>query len=502
MRGLRFLAIGLASACLLVCTSSAGADPFTITSTQNGNLVNVGIVVDDGGTAHVAWTDKEGLSFPDTQVIYCQIDPGTTECDSNTRRVLAHGVTGQSSGGTPVMVKDGGHIIVYDHFIDGVLMWESTNNGDSWTSPVKVWDQELTAAVGTGGLTTVFGISHKRVDRLEPTFNTVPAENLTTGTVLDPPGIVLTDNSLPMISYSYDSKIFTRTNTNASQAELSSAWTAESMVDTGDTPRLARAFGNGGDIVMVNHKASTGLLFRRANLDVFGASTQIVTGQTAFWNIAGDGGGHLHVVWWNNSSDRTVRYRRMAADGTFSDATTLSGNAEDVRDFKVAANASGDGLVVWNNGPSLRAARLVLPAAPEPTPTPTPSPTPTPTPTPGPTPTPPVKGPKLSLGPKKTKLSKKGTITIKVGCPTSAGAKCVGSLTVRPHGKKSKVGSAKLSIAAGKSAGVPVTLNAATRRKIKKLKKKKTLTFDVIADATAGGSDEAKTTLVIKVGKK
>jgi hypothetical protein len=493
MRGLRFLATASIITGALAFAPAAGADPFTITTTQDGTDVGVGMAVDDGGTAHVAWTDTEGLTFPDSQVVYCQIDAGGTGCDPNTRRVLPRGATAQADGTTPTMLKDGGHIVVFDSFIDGLLRWDSSDNGDSWSTPLKVWDQDPNTVVGTGGLTTVFGVrgfSHVRVERLEPTFDDTPAEDLSPSNkdVLDPPGMTLTDNGTPMVSYSYENTIYTRTNTDTSQVEHSSAWTPEAMVDAGSTPRLARAFGGGQDIVMVNQLSDNpgGLFFRRADNDVFGSPTQIVTGQVARWNIAGDAGGHLQVVWWNNTSDEKIRYRRMAADGTFSDETTLSGD-EEARNLFVASNSSGNGLAVWNtNGAGLRAAHLALPEAPPPPP--------------GPGPTP--KGPKLSLGPKKAKLSRKGTITIKVGCPASAAGKCAGTLTVHPHGSKSKVGSAKLSVAAGKSANVPVTLNAATRRKIKKLKKKKTLKLDVIGTAHVGSSADAKATLVIKVGKR
>lgn len=116
-----------------------------------------------------------------------------------------------------------------------------------------------------------------------------------------------------------------------------------------------------------------------------------------------------------------------------------------------------------------------------------------------PTPVPPQAGPVLTL-PKTLKADRKGRVKISVGCPKATKAGCLfGSLTLSTapkKGKAKKIASGTFSLKPGKTAKVTLTLNAATRKSLKKRRKLAVvLTANAINGDASGGTATAKLTV-------
>ena len=76
-------------------------------------------------------------------------------------------------------------------------------------------------------------------------------------------------------------------------------------------------------------------------------------------------------------------------------------------------------------------------------------------------------GPKVKISPKVVKVSKKGTVTLRVTCPT-AERECTGILTLRRGAHASKAGAAQFLTGGGQTALVRVHLSSSTLKLIKR----------------------------------
>ncbi len=107
--------------------------------------------------------------------------------------------------------------------------------------------------------------------------------------------------------------------------------------------------------------------------------------------------------------------------------------------------------------------------------------------------------PKVTVTPRSVKLSKKGTVTIRVSCPKTERS-CAGRLALTRslrNAHTSKVGNGTFRIGGGQTALVRMHLSASNRKLVKRLH---TLTTKATAIATdaAGNTATVKATVKIK----
>jgi PKD repeat protein len=105
--------------------------------------------------------------------------------------------------------------------------------------------------------------------------------------------------------------------------------------------------------------------------------------------------------------------------------------------------------------------------------------------------------PKVSITPRTVKVSKKGTVTLKVTCPKTERA-CSGRLSLRSvrGAHSAKLGAGTFAIVGGKTATVRLHLSAANRKLVKRLH---TLKAKASAIATDAAGNTATTNATIKI---
>lgn len=110
-------------------------EPFTV---GEGKLPHV--VAEPGGTAHVVWI-RDDTGFDETH--YCRIPRGATACDA--KHVLPTSAFTESGGdtGQPFILRAPAgtlYIVMQRYISSDVWLWESSDNGGSWSAPRKVYD--------------------------------------------------------------------------------------------------------------------------------------------------------------------------------------------------------------------------------------------------------------------------------------------------------------------------------------------------------------------------
>jgi hypothetical protein len=94
--------------------------------------------------------------------------------------------------------------------------------------------------------------------------------------------------------------------------------------------------------------------------------------------------------------------------------------------------------------------------------------------------------PKVGIGPRRVRLSRKGVATFKLACPRAAAAPCTGTLKLQRKIRKRyrTIGSKRFSIAPGKSKKVRVKVTRSARRLV--AKKRKLRVRGIVTGASAG----------------
>jgi PKD repeat protein len=112
-------------------------------------------------------------------------------------------------------------------------------------------------------------------------------------------------------------------------------------------------------------------------------------------------------------------------------------------------------------------------------------------------PAPDTTAPIVKISPKTVKMSKTGTVTVKVTCPKTERS-CTGQLTLRTKGNKAKVvGTKKFNIGGSQTAKLKVKLSKSARKTVTRKHRLSTAATAVAKDA-AGNTGTAKATVKIK----
>jgi hypothetical protein len=340
------------------------------------------VLVDEAGTAHIAWADSEGDNAD--VVRYCRLKRGSTTCDNpaSTQRLTWDKTYGggddprfNNDDSGPKLVQIGDQLAIVDYryptsepkpdhscFSCTVLLWVTDDGGDHFSGPAVVGDSDV------NGGAIAFGASD------DPVIGTI-TDTVTGGTFFQPIHPGRYSSALTMIGDQADNEAYSGSlavaygHVLAADADLNnniyvkrlesgdggsiSQWSAPASKIQGQEPTLAGGPAGAFMISRTEFHAPFGV--RRIGEDLAPAPQTIVadTEGGRFADLFQDASGRLFAAWVNTSGQTAdvlgVRMR-SSADGThWSGVQPLLPGQTDAGQLKLGAASDGGGFAVMNS---------------------------------------------------------------------------------------------------------------------------------------------------------
>ncbi|MEX2105798.1 MAG: hypothetical protein WD810_02760 [Solirubrobacterales bacterium] len=355
-------------AALFVAAPSATAAVFQLTADTRAEHPD--IAVEEGGTAHVAWSLSAGIPGDD-QLVYCRVPRGAKACDLT--HVIALPRT--DFDGPQVVLTRSGEIVLASTRCclpaAPVYAVSSGDGGQSFGSPVKIADEfsggsDWQAVLGPGDFSLALSGGNSGPD-FASIWRAAPLDggNPEPKAELAPfPKAYFTSTGFPapttpIAAYTDLDDVYLRRWAGSGDYNAAATWTPEAYVVHGTEPKLASG-PRGVFLVYRGAKPPYQYFTRRFDGEDFPRATQKVvsdpsTGESAiFRDFFEDGGGNLHATFRQRSEqgDWGLRHR-VSVDGgkNWKPVEILAARraAEDLFNLSVGADPDGIGAVVGDH---------------------------------------------------------------------------------------------------------------------------------------------------------
>ena len=387
MRGIAGAALAAVVIGLALASPVQAGESFTV---GEGKLPH--LTVDPGGVGHVVWM-RDDTGFDETH--YCRMARGGTSCEAKT--VLPTSAFGAfpEDTGQPFILRGGsGNLfIVSQRYISGdVWLWESTNNGTSWSAPRKIYNWSNSTdfgepALGPGASEITFTVAN--------TVDAVFAANISgseaavpTYAELDDPfsdldyqleAVPTGDGGMIAVSSRLDSSYFWRMAPGGNPSN-SAAWSKPPQQIGAAQQSASLAGGPGGQYVL--QTADDKMVVRKWNGAGFGAPV-VASQEYGYLNdVIVSPSGAVGGIWRRNSPNR-LRFTLSTNSGATFATRSISLRDEIFFDLDLALATDNQGFYTFaapnpDNGSRdiIRVGDLSAVAEPVVAPAPTPTPAP------------------------------------------------------------------------------------------------------------------------------
>lgn len=383
--------------CLAAAPAASAGVPFTVGEGKRPHLL-----VDPGGTAHVVWVREDGGVH---EAHYCRVARGGTACEVDKVLPTSSFTESPNDVGDPFILRNsaGKLFLVMQRYVSSdVWLWESGDNGASWSAPRKIYDWSNSTDFGEPALNaagdeitftvanTADAVFGAKVDGSEATISNraqlddSPSSDLDYELEAVPTG----DGGMVAIQSSLSRAYFWRM-TPGSDPSASASWGPPQEISTVDDPAQL-AGGSSGQFML--YPEGDRMLVRKWNGSAFGDPVVASPEHGYMQEMTVSGSGGVGLIWRRNGSPNRLRFA-LSTDGGASFATRTVAREDDIYfDLDVSLADDNQGFYVYAKGNPATGARdfirvgdlseVAEPAPPGPNPTPTPTPTPQPKPDP------------------------------------------------------------------------------------------------------------------------
>ena len=381
------LAVGLA-----VAGSAQAGESFVVGEGKTPHLT-----VDPMGTAHVVWI-RDDVGFDETH--YCRVPRGATACDVQHTLPTSAFAESPTDTGTPFILRSAAgtlYLVLQRYVSSDVWLWESVNNGATWSAPRKIYDWSNSTdfgepSIGPGSAEITFTVANTADAVFAANINGSEAGVSARADLNDPfsdldydlEAVPTGDGGMIAVGNRLASSYFWRM-APAGNPSVSAAWTSPPQ-EIGPAQEFASvAGGPSGQFVL--QTAGDAMVIRKWNGAGFAAPV-VVSPEFGYLNdVVVSGSGGVGAIWRRNGSPNHLRFALSTTAGA-SFATRTVSRADDIFfDLDVALADDNQGFYTYAKGNPATGARDFirvgdLSEVAEPAPPPPPPPPPPPAPDP------------------------------------------------------------------------------------------------------------------------
>lgn len=369
-----FVAAAAAGLSLAAVAAPAGAAPFTAGTGHDPH-----VATGPGGAGHVVWIADAPAG---DQVEYCRVARGGAACE-RSHALPFPGADAQATHSVPtVHALDDGRVVIAAScwncgaggITDRTFVWTSTDGGESFGAPVeRGTGLILTESDYIAESDTLVGVGAASLQAMGSTPPAPAPIRYTSPQVIESPAVARVPGSDQVVAVSSDMAQlrFARYAGPLSAPAIGTqaSWTIDQPVPGAETASTDASLAAGPRGLLLAYVV--GGRPNRVRLHAYDPATGAFDGgavvaqgpETQDPDLSQASDGELALVWRVTARDGQVRWRRAAADGTFSPVATLHGPEHTSR-LEVSAAPGDGGWVVWSGA---RSSVRVL-ALPEPPP--------------------------------------------------------------------------------------------------------------------------------------
>jgi hypothetical protein len=373
----------------LVPAAQAG-EPFTV-----GEGTDAHLTVAPEGTAHVVWIIDDS-SHEETH--YCRVPRGATACDAQTTLPTSAFGASPTDTGVPFVLRSAAgklYIVSQRYVSSDVWLWESADNGATWSAPRKIYSWSNSTDFGEPALTpagdqitftvanTQDSVFAAKPDGSEAAATTRADLDVGTASNLnyDLEAVPTADGGMVAVESSLSNGPYFWRMTAGADPSVTASWSAPAQ-PIGPAQDYAQLAGGSSGQFLIYANADQ-MLVRKFNGTAFGDPV-VASAERGYLNdIAVSGSGAVGAVWRRNGSPAHLRFA-LSTDAGASFATRTVARQDDVYfDLDVALADDNQGFYVYGKpvtGSPQKVAVGDLTESAEPAPAPSPTPTPAPDP--------------------------------------------------------------------------------------------------------------------------
>jgi hypothetical protein len=373
---------------LALATSAQAGESFLVGEGKQPHLT-----VDPAGAAHVVWV-REDVGFDETH--YCRVPRGATACDAQATLLTSAIAESPTDTGTPFILRSATgtlYIVLQRYISSDVWLWESANNGATWSAPRKIYDWSNSTDFGEP---TIGPAATEMTFTVANTADAVFAANISgsesaiaTHADLNDPfsdldynleAVPTGDGGMIAVESRLDSAYFWRM-APAGNPSLTAAWTSPPVL-IGPTQEDAQvAGGPSGQFVL--QTAADVMVSRKWNGVGFDPPVGISAERGYMNDLVVSGTGGVGAIWRRNGSPNQLRFALSTNAGATFATRTVSRVDDLFSDLDVGLANDNQGFYTYAKGNPdtgardfIRVGDLSEVAAPIPPPPPPPPPPP------------------------------------------------------------------------------------------------------------------------------